>query len=79
MSELVRISKKLEFLEGKCTVALNRLVSKYAPYTAFSLLKLKSEFHNNKLKSIKKDPNGWISNFEGLQMQMSEKEYDVIF
>ena len=42
------------------------LVSKYAPHTASSLLKLKSEFHDNKLEWIEKDPEKCILNLEGL-------------
>ena len=50
----------------------NRLVSKYAPHTASSLLKLNSEFHNSKLESIEKDPNEWILNLERLRISLSE-------
>ena len=45
-----KISK--DFPEGNCKVAWDRLVSKYAPHTASSLLKLKSRFHNSKLVLI---------------------------
>ena len=54
---LVRNVISLEFPEGNCKVAWDRLGNKYAPHTASSLLKLKSEFHKRKLYSIKKDPN----------------------
>ena len=37
-----------------------------------SLLKLKSEFNSSKLESIKKDPDEWISNLEGLQIHTNE-------
>ena len=47
------------------------LVSKYILHTALSLLKLKSEFNNSKLESIKKDPDEWILNLEGLRNQMN--------
>ena len=48
------------------------LVSKYTPHTSSSLLKLKSKFHNRKLELIKKDPNEWISNLEGVRVYMSK-------
>ena len=51
---------------------MDRLVSKYAPHTASSLLKLKIEFHNSKLESIDKDPDEWISHLEGQRIQMKE-------
>ena len=48
------------------------LVNKNTPHTASSLLKLKSEFHNNKLDSIKKGPDEWISTLGKLQIWMSK-------
>ena len=51
---LVTNMKSDDFLEGNCKVAWDRLVSKYAPHTASSRLKLKSEFHDSKLESIDK-------------------------
>ena len=65
---LVKNVKSVDFLEGNCKVAWDRLVSKYAPHTASSLLKLKSEFHNSKLDSMDKDPDEWISHLEGLRI-----------
>ena len=53
----VKKAKSEDFLEENCKVAWDRLVSKYALHTASSLLQLKSEFHNNKLESIEKDPD----------------------
>ena len=52
---LVKNAKSVDFPEGNCKVAWDRLVSKYAPHTASSLLKLKSKFHNSKLDSIDKN------------------------
>ena len=57
---------------GNCKIAWHRLVSKYAPHTASSLLKLRSEFHNSKLESMEKNTEKWISNLEGLGIQMNE-------
>ena len=50
----------------------DRLVSKYAKHKALSLLKLKSKFINNKMKSIKKDSDEKISNLEGLRIEINE-------
>ena len=47
-------------------------MSNYAPYTASSLLKLKSEFHNSMLESIDYDFDEWISHLEGHRIQMNE-------
>ena len=66
---LVKNVKSEDFPEGNCKVAWDRLVSKYAPHTASSLLKLKSEFHNSKLDSIDKDPDEWISHLEGFKFE----------
>ena len=50
----------------------DRLVSKYVPHTALSLLKLKSTFHDSLLESMKKEPNEWILYLEGLQICMNK-------
>ena len=65
---LVRNGKSADFLEGKLQDHMDRLVSKCAPHTASSLLKIKSKFHNSKLESIEKDPDEWISNWEELRI-----------
>ena len=66
--DLVRNAKSTDFPESDCKIGWERLVSKYALHTASSLLKLKRKFHNSKLKSIKKDPDKWVSNLEWLQL-----------
>ena len=63
---LVRNAKSANFSKRNCKITLDRLVSKYAPHRALSLLRLKNEFHNSKLESIKKDPDECISNLEEL-------------
>ena len=68
----VKNTKSEDFLEGNCKVVWDWLVLKYAPHTASSLLKLKSEFHNSKLESIEKDHDELISHLEGLQIQMDK-------
>ena len=69
---LVKNAKSEDLLEGNCKGTWDRLVSMYALHTAWSLLKLKSEFHNSKLESINKVPDEWISNLEGLRICMNE-------
>ena len=64
--------KSAYFLKGNCKIKWVRLVNKYAPHTALSLLKLKSEFHNSRLESIEKDPDESVLNLEGLRICMSE-------
>ena len=68
----VRNAKSADFPEGYCKIELNRLVSKDAPHTASSLLKLKSEFCNSKSESIKKDQDDGISTLKVLRIQMNE-------
>ena len=57
-------NKNPEFPGGNCKIAWGRLISKYPPHTALSLLKLKNKFHNSKLDLVGKNPNKWISNLE---------------
>ena len=64
--------KSEDIPEGNCKGAWDRLVSKYAPHTASSLLKLKSKFHNSRLESNDKEPDEWVSHLEGLQIRMTE-------
>ena len=63
---LVKNAKSADFPEENCKIAWDRLVSKYALHTALSLLKLKSEFHSSKLKSMEKNPEKWIMHLIGL-------------
>ena len=65
---LMKNAKSEDFPEENCKVVKDRLVSKYAPHTALSLLKMKSEFHNSKFESVEKDPDEWISHLDGLQI-----------
>ena len=53
---LVKNCKTREYPEGNCKLAWDRLVAKYAPKTAPSLLKLKKKFHNSRLESAEKHP-----------------------
>ena len=53
---LVKNEKSEDYLEGNCKVAWDRMLSKNAPHTASSLVKLKSDFHKSNLESIDKDP-----------------------
>ena len=69
---LVTNEKSMDFPKGNCKIAYDKLVSKYTPHIALSLLKLKSEFYNNKLELIEKDPVKWISSLEGLRIWMNE-------
>ena len=68
---LVKNTKSEDFPKRNCKVAWDRLVSKYAPHTALSLQKLKSQFHNSKLESIDEDLNEWISHLEELRIRIN--------
>ncbi len=49
-----------EYSKGNCKLLWDRLVAKYLPKTALSLLKLKKKFHNIRLESEDKHPDEWI-------------------
>ena len=51
-SGMIQNAKSADFPVRKCKIAWDRLVTKYAPHTALSLLKLKCKFHNSKLELI---------------------------
>ena len=69
---LVKNSKTAEHPGGNCKIAWDRLVSKYAPKTAPSLLKLKKKFANSRLEDLKTNPDEWITELEGLRYDMEE-------
>ena len=54
----------------------NSKVVNYATKMALSLLKLKKEFKNRKLKNVKKGPEYWISDLQGLRtvIELIDKE-----
>ena len=68
---LVKDAKKADLPKEICKT-WNRLVSKYAPHTASSLLKLKSEFHSCKLELIENNWDEQILTLEWLRMKMNE-------
>ena len=67
---LVKNSKSGDYPEGNCKVAWDRLVAKYAPKSLPSLLKYKKKFENSKLDSARTDPEDWISELEGLMVEI---------
>ena len=67
---LVKNSKSSDYPEGNCKVAWDRLVAKYAPKSLPSLLKYKKKFENSKLDSAEKDTEDWISELEGLTVDI---------
>ena len=66
---LVQNAKIPEFLKGTCKVAWDRLLNKYAPHTAQTLLKLKSEFHNSKLDQLRKIQMNESHLWKGLEFE----------
>ena len=67
---LVKNCKSSEYPEGNCKLAWDRLVAKYAPKTAPSLLKLKKKFANSKLESAETHPDEWITELESLRNEI---------
>lgn len=67
---LVKNCKTTEYPEGNCKLAWDRLIAKYAPKTAPSLLKLKKKFANSKLSKVEDHPDEWISDLESLRNEM---------
>ena len=63
---LVKNCKSSDYPEGNCKLAWDRLVAKYAPKTASSLLKLKKQFANSKLGDVNTHPDEWTAALESL-------------
>lgn len=66
---LVKNCKSSNYPEGNCKLAWDRLVAKYAPKTAPSLLKLKKQFANSTLGNDVY-PDEWITELESLRNDM---------
>jgi hypothetical protein len=66
---LIKNCKTSDYPEGNCKLAWDRLVAKYAPKTAPSLLKLKKQFANSLLKN-EVYPDEWITELESLRNDM---------
>ena len=69
---LVKNCKTSDYPEGNCKLAWDRLVAKYAPKTAPSLLKLKKQFANSKLGDAEMHPDEWITELESLRNDMDK-------
>lgn len=69
---LVRNCKNSDFPEGNCKLAWDRLIAKYAPHTAPSLLKLKKQFANSVLRNAGTPPDEWITELETLRNDMDQ-------
>ena len=69
---LVKNCKTSDYPEGNCKLAWDRLVAKYAPKAAPSLLKLKKQFANSKLGDAETHPDEWITELESLRNDMDK-------
>ena len=66
----VKNCKSGDYPEGNAKLAWDRLMSSYAPKSLPSLLKFKRKFENSKLESAEIDPEEWISEMEGLTIEI---------
>ena len=71
---LVKNCKTAKYPEGNCKLAWDRLVAKYSPKTAPSLLKLKKNFANSQLESVDKHPDEWMTELESLRNEIEQFE-----
>ena len=69
---LVKNCRNSAYPEGNCKLAWDRMVAKYAPKTAPSLLKLKKQFANSVLDDPEKHPEEWITKLESLRNDMEQ-------
>ena len=69
---LVKNCKTAKYPEGNCKLAWDRLVAKYSPKTAPSLLKLKKNFANSQLESVDKHPDEWMTELESLRNEIDK-------
>lgn len=67
---LVKNCRSSDYPEGNVKLAWDRLVAKFAPKNTPSLLKLKRDFENSSLAGIQIDPEDWISELEGICIEI---------
>ena len=70
MFSLVKNCTNSTYLEGNCKLAWDRMVTKCAPATAPSLLKLKKRFNNCVLNDTNRHPDESITDLESMQYDM---------
>ena len=69
---LVKNCKTAKHPEGNCKLAWDRLVAKYSPKTAPSLLKLKKNFANSQLEKVEMHPDEWMTELESLRNEIDK-------
>jgi len=75
--ELIKACKTMANKNGECALAWKQLVAKYAPKLAPTKMELKLEFQRSHLKPADADPNEWITELEGIQMQLKNMNSDI--
>ena len=67
---IVRNCKTKDLADGDVAMAWKRLCDKYEPKSAPLRLALKNEFNSKNLRSVKHDPDVWLTELEDLRMQL---------
>lgn len=73
---IIKGSKSADYEDGNGTVAWTRLLNKYSPKTAPSLVKLERQFRTSKLKKGA-DPDDWITSLEELRGRLQEMGSEI--
>ena len=68
--KLVKSCKNSDYPDGHAFKAWTKLINKFVPKSAPSLLKLKRAFNRSKLTSTSKDPDEWITDLEDLREKL---------
>jgi len=69
--QIVRGSKTKDLVDGDARSAWRKLESKFDSKRAPNRLLLKEKFVNSRLKSVRSDPDVWITQLEDLQVQIN--------
>jgi gag-polypeptide of LTR copia-type len=72
-------TKTSEYPDGHAGNGMARLMQKYLPKSAPTLVKLHKEFYNSSTSRLKSggDPDKWITELERIQMRMEEMGSDM--
>jgi hypothetical protein len=67
---VINSSRSEILLDGDAKLAWDNLITKFEPRTKSSLIQLKKQFLENKLKDSTQDPDQWIQSLEGIQRKL---------
>jgi hypothetical protein len=67
---IINSSRSETLPDGDAKLAWDNLIAKFEPRTKSSLIQLKKQFLDNKLRDLNQDPDQWIQSLESMQRKL---------